>query len=345
MTKTVKIGNLQIGGGNRVAVQSMTTFKASDTENTVRQINALERAGAEIVRFAVSDMEDARAVKVIKSRTSAALVADVQYDYRLAIAAAENGIDKVRVNPGNIGGSAKIRAVADCLKANGVPVRVGTNSGSIDKDFLQKYGKNEISLCESALRDVAAFEDCGVEDIVISVKASDAVLTVRAYEYIAARCAYPLHIGVTEAGTLASGVVKSSVALGSLLLKGIGDTLRVSLAADPLEEVVAAKRILRSVGLERDYAEVISCPTCGRCDWNSIELAGKIERLTSGITKPLKIAVMGCAVNGVGEASDCDIGIAGSGKYAVIFKNGKIIAKVDKKDAEKAFTEEIEKLL
>lgn len=272
MTRRIPIGGTAIGGGAPVAVQSMTTTRPSDIENTVKQILRLEEAGCDIVRFCVRDAADAAAISRIRRETHIPLVADIHFDYRLAVAAAENGADKVRINPGNIGGEDKIRAVADCVRAHKIPVRVGSNTGSIEKEFLAKYGRSEKALAESALKNVAVLEKHGVENIVVSVKASDVKLTVAAYEYIAARCDYPLHLGVTEAGTLLNGVVKNSVGIGALLLKGIGDTVRVSLSADPTEEVYAARRILRSVGLEKDYVEIVSCPTCGRANGRSFPL-------------------------------------------------------------------------
>ena len=345
MTRRIPIGGTAIGGGAPVAVQSMTTTRPSDIENTVKQILRLEEAGCDIVRFCVRDAADAAAISRIRRETHIPLVADIHFDYRLAVAAAENGADKVRINPGNIGGEDKIRAVADCVRAHKIPVRVGSNTGSIEKEFLAKYGRSEKALAESALKNVAVLEKHGVENIVVSVKASDVKLTVAAYEYIAARCDYPLHLGVTETGTLLNGVVKNSVGIGALLLKGIGDTVRVSLSADPTEEVYAARRILRSVGLEKDYVEIVSCPTCGRCEWPLIPFAEKVEKFTAKIKKPLKLAVMGCVVNGPGEAADADLGIAGGKDYCMIFKKGEPYKKVACADVEKEFFKEIENCL
>ena len=345
MSKKVKIGNIFIGGGAPVAVQSMTTFRPSDTENTIKQILALEEAGCDIVRFCVRDEADAKAIKTIREKTHIPLVADIHFDYRLAVASAENGADKIRINPGNIGGEDKIKIVADCLKAHKLPVRVGSNSGSIENEFLLAYGRSEKALAESALKNAALFEKYGVGDIVVSVKASDVRLTVAAYRYIAARCDYPLHLGVTEAGTLKSGVVKNSIGIGALLLQGIGDTVRVSLSAAPVEEVRAAKLILRSVGLEKDYVELVSCPTCGRCEWDLIPFAEKTEKFVSKFKKPLKIAVMGCVVNGPGEAADADLGIAGGKGFCMLFKKGVPYKKVAYEDVEKEFFKEIENCL
>ena len=342
--KAVNIGGVVIGGGNKIAIQSMTNIKTEYIEKVVEQIKALAENGCDIVRIAVKDDADANAVKLIKDKVSVPLVADIHFDYKLAIKSIENGIDKVRINPGNIGSEENIKKVADCLKLHKIPVRVGSNTGSIEKEFLKKYGKNEISLVESALKNVSALEKYGVYDIVISAKASSVPLTVKAYRYLKSKTDYPLHLGVTEAGTYESGVIKSSAGIGALLLDGIGDTIRVSLSADPIYEPLVAKKILRAVGLDNNYCEVVSCPTCGRTEYNSIALAEKIEKLTEKITKPLKIAVMGCVVNGPGEASDADIGVAGSKDYCVIFKKGEIYKRVAFSDIEKEFISEIEKI-
>ena len=344
MSKKVKIGSLYIGGGEKIAVQSMTNVKTENVDKVVEQINALEKNGCDIVRVAVKDQSDANAIKLIKQKTSVPLIADVHFDYRLAVASIENGVDKVRINPGNIGSECNIKYVADCLKNYNIPVRVGSNTGSIEKEFLQKYGKNEISLVESALKNVYALEKYGVENIVISTKASNVPLTVKAYRYLKNKTDYPLHIGVTEAGVYESGIIKSSIGIGSLLLDGIGDTVRVSLTADPINEPIVARKILRFSGIEKDFAEVISCPTCGRTEYNSIALAERIEKLVANYNKPLKIAVMGCVVNGPGEAMDCDLGIAGSKDFCVIFKKGKIIKKVPFDACEEEFIKELEKI-
>ena len=337
MSKQVKIGNLFIGGDNKILIQSMTSVKTSNVEETVNQIKRLEEVGCDIVRVAVRDEVDALSIKSIKDKVKVPIVADIHFDYKLAIKSIENGADKVRINPGNIGSEDKIKMVADCLKEYKIPVRVGSNTGSIEREFLSKYGKNEISLVESALKNVYALEKYGVNDIVISTKASSVPLTVKAYRYLKSKTDYPLHIGVTEAGTLNSGIIKSSIGIGSLLLDGIGDTLRVSLTADPVEEVLVAKKILKYSGLYNEGVEVISCPTCGRCDYDSITLANQVELLTANIKKPLKIAVMGCVVNGPGEAKDCDLGIAGSKEFCVIFKKGEIIKKVAFDKAQEEF--------
>ncbi len=345
ITKKVRIGKSYIGGGESVKIQSMCTVKTSETDDAVRQILSLEDAGCEIIRVSVLDEADAKAIKNIKDKIHIPLVADIHFSYKLALSAIENGCDKVRINPGNIGSEVNIKAVADCIKAHKIAVRVGSNTGSIEKEFYEKFGKNEKSLVESALKSVSILEKYGVGDIVISVKASDVRLTVDAYRLLSQKTRYPLHIGVTEAGTEQAAVVKSSVALGSLLLDGIGDTLRVSITDDPVKEIYAAKRILRAVGLDKNFVDVVSCPTCGRCCWNSMQFAQKVTSYVEKISKPLKLAVMGCVVNGPGEAKDCDLGIAGSGNYCVIFKNGEILKRVGADKAEEEFLKEVDKIL
>lgn len=341
MTRKVKIGNLYVGGGESVKVQSMCTVKTSRTEEVCAQIAALEKAGCEIVRVSVLDDEDAAGIARIKQRTAMPVVADIHFSARLAVKAIEAGCDKVRINPGNIGGEEQVKLVADCIKAHKIAVRVGSNTGSIEKEFLSKYGVSERSLVESALKSVGMLEKYGVNDIVISVKASSVPLTYAAYTLLSQRTDYPLHIGVTEAGTYNSAVIKSSAALGALLINGIGDTIRVSITGDPVREVDVAHGILRAVGLEKDFADVISCPTCGRCRWNSAELAERVSEFVKHIKKPLKIAVMGCVVNGPGEASEADIGIAGGDGYCMIFKKGKPYMKVSAAEAEEVFLREI----
>lgn len=345
ITQKVKVGNVIVGGGESVKIQSMCTTKTSDILSTCAQILKLEQAGCEIIRVSVLDEEDAYAIKKIKENIHIPLVADIHFSAKLAVLAIENGCDKVRINPGNIGGESNIKLVADCINMHKIAVRVGSNTGSIEKEFLQKYGKNEFSLVESALKSVSALEKYGVNDIVISVKASDVPLTVKSYKLLVSRTNYPLHIGVTEAGTEDMAIVKSSVALGSLLLDGIGDTLRISITDDPVKEIYAARRLLRAVGMDKNFVNVISCPTCGRCQWNSMEIANRVTRYVENSRKPLKIAVMGCVVNGPGEAKDCDLGIAGAQDYCVIFKGGDIIKKVAAADAECEFLREIDKLL
>ncbi len=344
MTKSVKIANLEMGGQNRILIQSMTNVKTSNVDKVVSQINELHSCGCDIVRLAIKDVEDASSIKAIKQQTKCPLVADIHFDYKLALLSIENGIDKVRINPGNIGDESKIKMVADCLKSYKIPVRVGSNTGSIEKEFLKKYGKNEISLVESALKNVYALEKYGVEDIVISTKASNVPLTIKAYRYLKTKTNYPLHVGVTEAGTTSSGIIKSSIGIGSLLIDKIGDTIRVSLTANPIEEVKVAKKILKYVGLDNSGVEVISCPTCGRTEYDSITLANKVEKLTENIKKSMKVAVMGCVVNGPGEAKDCDVGIAGSKEYCVIFKKGEIISRVPFSKAEEEFIKVINEI-
>lgn len=344
-SKKVSVGSVTVGGGESVKIQSMCTTKTSDIPATCAQISRLEKAGCEIIRVSVLDEDDAIAIKKIKENIRIPLVADIHFSATLAVKAIENGCDKVRINPGNIGGESNIKLVADCIKAHKISVRVGSNTGSIEKEFLQKYGKNENSLVESALNSVASLEKYGVNDIVISVKASDVPLTVKAYRLLASRTQYPLHIGVTEAGTEEMAIVKSSAALGALLLDGIGDTLRISITDDPVKEVYAARRLLRAVGLDKNFVNVISCPTCGRCQWNSMDIAKKVSAYVENSNKPLKIAVMGCVVNGPGEAKDCDLGIAGAQDYCVIFKGGEIVKKVAASNAECELFGEIDKLL
>ena len=344
MIRKVRIGDLLLGGGN-IAVQSMTTKKTSDVQACVAQILSLERAGCDIARVAVADEDDARALKEVTAQVHVPVVADVHFSAKLAVLAVENGADKLRINPGNIGGEAEVARVADCLKVHHIPVRVGANTGSIEKHHLQTYGRSAQALVESALENVAVLERHGVEDIVISVKASDVPLTVEAYTLLRRRCGYPLHLGVTEAGTKEAGIVKSSVGIGALLLAGIGETIRVSLSADPVEEVYAGHAILRACGLEKEYAEVVACPTCGRCRYDCIGLAARVEERVRTVRKKLKIAVMGCVVNGPGEARGCDLGIAGGEEYCVIMQKDMPDARVPKADAEREFFRRLEGLI
>lgn len=344
-TKSVFVGGVEIGGGSSVKIQSMTTTKTSDTERTILQINALKDAGCEIVRVAVSDEADAVALREVVSKISLPLVADIHFSPKLAVMSIENGADKVRINPGNIGGEKEIKYVADCVKAHKIPVRVGANTGSIEKTFLEKYGRSAEALVESALYNVGFLEKFGVRDIVISVKASDVKLTVDAYTLLSRRTDYPLHLGVTEAGTTEAGIVKSAVGIGSLLLNGIGDTVRVSLTDDPVKEVEAARSILRACGLDEAFVEVVSCPTCGRCAWESMTLAEKVTAFVKPYKKKAKIAVMGCVVNGPGEAKDTDLGIAGGNGACLLFKKGEPFKKVAIENAEEEFFREIRLLL
>ena len=344
-TRRISVGGVRIGGGERVKIQSMTTTKTSDIARTAEQIAALQNAGCDIVRVAIADEGDALALKTLKEKIKIPLVADIHFSPKLAVLAMENGADKIRINPGNIGGEEEIKYVADCIKAHKIPVRVGSNTGSIEKNFLEKYGRSDKALVESALYNVGILEKFGVNDIVISVKASDVKTTVNAYMGIAERSNYPLHLGVTEAGTKEMGIVKSSIGIGSLLLQGIGDTIRVSLTGDPVEEVYAAQNILRACGMQKEYVEVVSCPTCGRCEWESMALAEKVTAFVRPYKKALKLAVMGCVVNGPGEAKDADLGIAGGKGVCLLFKKGEIYKKVPMENAEEEFFKEIKGLL
>lgn len=345
MTKKVNVGGVLVGGGERVKIQSMTTTKTADVEKTVLQIEALQNAGCEIARVAIADEADAAALKKVKDRVKIPVVADIHFSPKLAVLAMENGADKVRINPGNIGGEREIKLVADCIKSHKIPVRVGANTGSIEKHFLEKYGKNELSLTESALYNVSLLEKYGVSDVVVSVKASSVPLTVKAYERLSTLTDYPLHVGVTEAGTEKEGLVKSAAGIGSLLLHGIGDTLRVSLTSDPVKEVLAAKSILRACELDTEYVEVVSCPTCGRCEWASMSLAEKVTAFVAPYKKRAKIAVMGCVVNGPGEAKDADFGIAGGKGSCLLFKKGEPYKKVKSEAAEEEFFAELKRFL
>ena len=344
MIRKVAVGNVLLGGG-KIAVQSMTTKKTSDVDASVAQILSLEQAGCDIARVAVADEGDARALKKITARVHIPVVADVHFSAKLAILAVENGADKLRINPGNIGAEEQIGRVADCVKAHRIPVRVGSNTGSIEKEHLEKYGRSAQALVESALKNVAVLERHGVQDIVISVKASDVPLTVEAYTLLRKRCDYPLHLGVTEAGTHDMGIVKSSIGIGSLLLAGIGETIRVSLSDDPVSEVHAGHAILRACGLETDYVEVVACPTCGRCRYDCIGLAARVEERVRSVRKKLKVAVMGCVVNGPGEARGCDLGIAGGEEYCIIMQKGRENERVFKQDAERVFFARLEELI
>ncbi len=344
MKRRVEVGGVVLGGG-KIAVQSMTTEKTSDAEKSVAQILRLREAGCDIVRVAVLDEADARAIAAIRARAGMPVVADIHFSPRLAVLAVEAGADKIRINPGNIGGERGIALVADCVRAHHIPVRVGANTGSIEANFLREYGKSAQALVGSALENVAILERHGVSDIVVSVKASSVPLTVEAYELLAKQTDYPLHLGVTEAGTEEMGVVKSSIGIGALLLRGIGDTIRVSLTSDPVKEVYAAKNILRACGLDEEFVEVVSCPTCGRCQYDSMGLAARVNERVRGINKKLKVAVMGCVVNGPGEAKDCDLGIAGGKEYCLILQKGKENERVDTADAERVFMERLEELL
>ena len=313
MTKVVKIGDRVIGGGNPILIQSMTNTKTEDVAATVAQIQALTAAGCDIIRCAVPTMEAAEALTEIKKQVSIPVVADIHFDYRLALAAIEHGADKIRINPGNIGSTERVRAVVDAAKERGIPIRVGVNSGSLEKDLVEKYhGVTAEGIVESALDKVHLIEDMGYDNLVISIKSSDVMMCVKAHELIATQTDHPLHVGITESGTIISGNIKSSIGLGLILHQGIGDTIRVSLTGDPLEEIKSAKLILRTLGLRKGGVEVVSCPTCGRTRIDLIGLANQVENMVADIPLDIKVAVMGCVVNGPGEAKEADIGIAGS---------------------------------
>ncbi len=329
-TKVVKIGDRIIGGGNPILIQSMTNTKTEDVSATVAQIKQLEEAGCDIIRCAVPTMEAAQAISQIKKQIKIPLVADIHFDYRLAIAAMENGADKIRINPGNIGSIDKIKAVIDVAKTRDIPIRVGVNSGSLEKNILEKYGKvTAMGLVESALDKVKIIEDLGYDNLVISIKSSDVLMCVKAHELISKQTNYPLHVGITEAGTLISGNIKSSIGLGLILSQNIGDTIRVSLTGAPVEEIKSAKLILKTLGLRKGGITVVSCPTCGRTSIDLIGLAGKVETLVTGYDDlDIKVAVMGCIVNGPGEAREADFGIAGGKGEGLIIRKGEILRKV-----------------
>ena len=329
MTKTVKIGNRIIGGGNPILIQSMTNTKTENVEATAAQINQLTAAGCDIIRCAVPTMDAAKALKEIKKQVQIPVVADIHFEYRLAIAAMENGADKIRINPGNIGSAERVKAVVDVAKERNIPIRVGVNSGSLEKDLVEKYhGVTAEGLVESALDKVKLIEDMGYDNLVISIKSSDVLMCAKAHELIAEKTNYPLHVGITEAGTLYSGNIKSAIGLGIILNQGIGDTIRVSLTGAPLEEVKSAKRILKTLGLRKGGVEVVSCPTCGRTKIDLIGLANQVETMVQDIPLDIKVAVMGCVVNGPGEAKEADLGIAGGDGVGLLIKHGEVVKKV-----------------
>lgn len=341
-TKTVKIGDRVIGGGNPVLIQSMTNTKTDDVEATVAQIRELTDAGCDIIRCAVPNMEAAKALGEIKKRITIPLVADIHFDYRLAIAAMENGADKIRINPGNIGNKERIQAVVDVARDRQIPIRVGVNSGSLEKELIEKYhGVTAEGIVESALDKVQIIESMGYDNLVISIKSSDVLMCARAHELIAERTDHPLHVGITEAGTVYSGNIKSAVGLGIILYQGIGDTIRVSLTGDPKEEIKSAKRILKTLGLRKGGIEVVSCPTCGRTQIDLIHLADQVESMVQDIPLDLKVAVMGCVVNGPGEAKEADIGIAGGDGVGLLIKKGEVIKKVRETELLSCLREEL----
>lgn len=345
-TKSVKIGNIEIGGKSDVIIQSMTNSDTRDVYATVNQIRQLQEAGCELVRVSVLDEAAANAIKDIKKQIKIPLVADIHFDHRLAILSMENGVDKLRINPGNIGSEEKIKLVVDCAKDKGIPIRIGVNGGSLEKHILEKYKHvTADALCESALYHVALLEKFGFNDIVISLKASNVKTMYQAYNKISSLVKYPLHLGVTEAGSFFQGTVKSSIGIGALLLNGIGDTIRVSLTEDPVEEIKVAKQILKVTEIRNEGVEIISCPTCGRTQIDLINLAKKVEKEFGYIKKPMKIAVMGCVVNGPGEAREADIGVAGGNGVGLIFKKGEIIKKVNEDEIIAALREIIEEEL
>lgn len=344
-TKVINIGQCAIGGGNPVAIQSMTNTKTEDVEATVSQILRLEEAGCDIIRCAVPTMEAARALSKIKERIHIPLVADIHFDYKLAIAAIENGADKIRINPGNIGSEERVKAVVDAAKERNIPIRVGVNSGSLEKEIIEEYGKvTAEGLVKSALNKVHMIEKMGYDNLVISIKSSDVLMCIRAHELIAKETDYPLHVGITESGTIMSGNIKSAIGLGNILYQGIGDTIRVSLTGDPVEEVRSAKLILRTLGLRKGGVTVVSCPTCGRTQIDLIGLAGKVENLVKDMDLDIKVAVMGCVVNGPGEAREADIGIAGGKGEGLLIKKGEIIKKVPENELLGALKDELDKM-
>ena len=341
-TKEVQIGNRIIGGEHPIAIQSMTNTKTEDVNATVAQIHRLQDVGCEIIRCAVPTMEAAQALEEIKKQIEIPLVADIHFDYRLAIAAMEHGADKIRINPGNIGSTDRIKAVVDCAKERNIPIRVGVNSGSLEKELVEKYhGVTAEGLVESALDKVAIIEALGYDNLVISIKSSDVMMCVKAHEIIAEKTAHPLHVGITEAGTLISGNIKSAVGLGLILHQGIGDTIRVSLTGDPVEEIKSAKLILKTLGIRKGGIEVVSCPTCGRTQIDLIGLANKVENMVADIPLDIKVAVMGCVVNGPGEAKEADIGIAGGINEGLLIKHGEIVKKLPEDELLDALREEL----
>ena len=341
-TKVIRIGDRVIGGGNPILIQSMTNTKTEDVEATVAQILRLEEAGCEIIRCTVPTMEAALALKEIKKQIHIPLVADIHFDYRMAIAAMENGADKIRINPGNIGSIDRIKAVVDCAKERNIPIRIGVNSGSLEKELVEKYkGVTAEGIVESALDKVKIVEDLGYDNLVVSIKSSDVMMCAKAHELIAAQCKYPLHVGITESGTVFSGNIKSSVGLGIILSQGIGDTIRVSLTGDPVEEIKTAKLVLRTLGLRKGGIEVVSCPTCGRTQIDLIKLANEVETLVAGSPLDIKVAVMGCVVNGPGEAKEADIGIAGGKGEGLLIKKGEIVRKIPEDQLLSALKEEL----
>ena len=343
--KQVTAGNVKIGGGAKITIQSMLNVPASDIENSVKQAVELEKAGCEIIRAAIPNKEAVALIPALKEAVSIPVVADIHFDYRLALEAVEAGIDKIRINPGNIGSDDRVKAVADACRRKNIPIRIGVNSGSLEKEILAKYGHpTPQALCDSALYHASLLNKFDFDDIVLSMKSSDVATMVKAYELAAEQCDYPLHLGVTEAGTERMGLIKSAAGIGSLLLKGIGDTIRVSLTADPVKEIYAAKDILKALDIDRSGIQFVSCPTCGRTKIDLIGLADEAERRLRDRKKNIKVAIMGCVVNGPGEAREADIGIAGGDGNGLVFRKGEILRKVPEDKLIDALIEEIEKL-
>lgn len=341
-TKEIRIGNRVIGAGNPILIQSMTNTRTDDVASTVNQISRLTKAGCDIIRCAVPNIQAAEALKEIKKQITIPLVADIHFDYRLAIAAMENGADKIRINPGNIGNDVKLRAVIDVAKERNIPIRVGVNSGSLEKDVIEKHGHvNAEGLVESALNNVKRIEDMGYDNLVISIKSSDVMMCIRAHELIAKETPYPLHVGITEAGTVNAGNIKSSVGLGIILHQGIGDTIRVSLTGDPVEEIKSAKLILKTLGYRSGGIDVVSCPTCGRTQINLIKLASQVEEMTEEFDLDIKVAVMGCVVNGPGESREADIGIAGGNGMGMLIKKGEVVRRFPEDELLEALRQEL----
>lgn len=344
-TKQVKVGNVLVGGGAPVSIQSMLNIPASDIENSVKQAVRLEEAGCEIIRIAIPNMEAVRLIPALKENVKMPVVADIHFDYKLAIESVAAGVDKIRINPGNIGGTDRVKAVVDACKPKEIPIRIGVNSGSVEKEILAKYGSPTAeALCESALYHASLLEKFDYTNIVLSMKSSNVKTMVDAYKLAAEKCNYPLHLGVTEAGTERMGIIKSSAGLGALLLQGIGDTIRVSLTADPVKEIYAAKDILKALDIRRDGVQFVSCPTCGRTKIDLISIATEVENRLRDCNKNIKVAVMGCAVNGPGEAKEADIGIAGGNGVGLIFKKGEIIRKVPEDKLIEELIKEVEEL-
>lgn len=345
-TRSVQVGNLTIGGNNHVVIQSMCNTKTKNVEATIKQINALEQAGCELVRVAVFDKEDAYAIKEIKKGIHIPLVADIHFDYKLALIAIESGIDKVRINPGNIGSTEKVKAVVDACKEKHIPIRIGVNGGSLEKEILEKYGEpTPEGMVESAMKHVKILEDLDFHDIVISLKSSNTMLTIKAYELASKTFPYPLHVGVTEAGTALGGTIKSSLGIGTLLYEGIGNTIRVSLSDDPVEEIKVAKILLKELGLLKGIPTLVSCPTCGRIQYDLIPIAKEMEDFLKDIHLDITVAIMGCAVNGPGEARHADIGIAGGVGEGLLIKHGEIVKRVKQEDMVQTLKDEILKMV